>query len=92
MDFIELFNGVVRVVKPMEPNFEATDLGSMFKNLGVDSLDSIMITIYMCEIYEVPEEIAKGWTPSTIRELHDLLMEHKTKDPESVEASLALIK
>lgn len=93
MEFTELFNAVARIAKPMHPDFDnAKSLDDKFPDIDIDSLDTLMICIYMSEIYGVPEEIAKTMTPSTVGEMHDFLMKHKTREPESIDAAIELIK
>jgi hypothetical protein len=91
--FIELFNAVARVAKPMHPDFNlAKSLDDGFVDIEIDSLDCLLIVIYMCELFGVPEEIGKEFNPINIRELYNLIMEHKTKVPESIEAAIKEIE
>ena len=62
------------------------------KDAGLDSLDWLMMMLYLCEIYGIPEEIGKEFYPLTIQELYDLLMQHKTREPSSIEEALNVIK
>lgn len=93
IDFIELLNQVARIVKPSMPDFNGikTMSGSL-KDAGLDSLDWLMMMLYLCEIYGIPEEIGKEFYPLTIQDLHDLLMKHKTKEPTSIDEALNIIK
>ena len=91
--FIKLFNAVAGVAKPMYPDFDlAKSLDDGFVDIDVDSLDCLLIVIYMCELFGVPEEIGKEFNPINIRELYDLIMEHKTKVPDSIEAAIKEIE
>lgn len=93
MDFIKLFNEVAKVVKPMHPDFDnAKSLDDKFMDIEVDSLDCLLIGIYLCEIYGISEELGKTLNPQTLREMHDFLMLHKVKEPESIEAVIEAIK
>lgn len=93
INFIELVNQVVRVAKPSRPDFnEVKDLGNPLKECGIDSLDWLIVMIYLCEIYGIPEAIGKEFYPVTIQELHDLIMQHKTREPETIEEALSYIK
>lgn len=93
IDFIKLFNATARVAKPMSPDFEnAKDLDDRLQDIEIDSLDCLLIGLYLCELYGVPEEKGKELQPITIREMYDFLMEHKTKEPESIEAAIEAIK
>jgi len=90
MDFIKLFNEVARVAKPMSPDFDnAKSLEDKLSDIDVDSLDSLLIGIYLCEIFDVPEELGKDLIPETVGHIHDFIMQHKKKEPESIEAAIA---
>ena len=92
-NFIELVNHVVRVAKPASPDFNnVKTLGDALKDCGIDSLDWLIVMIYLCEIYGIPEAIGKEFYPVTIQDLHDLLMQHKTREPETLDEALSYIK
>lgn len=93
INFIELVNQVVRVAKPSRPDFnEVKDLSNPLKECGIDSLDWLIVMIYLCEIYGIPEAIGKEFYPVNIQDLHDLIMQHKTREPETIEEALSYIK
>lgn len=93
MDFIKLFNEVAKVAKPMHPDFDnAKSLEDKFMDIEVDSLDCLIIGIYLCEIYGISEELGKTLNPQTLQEMYDFLMLHKTKEPESIEAVVEAIQ
>lgn len=93
IDFIELVNQVVRVAKPASPDFNnVKSLTDPLKECGIDSLDWLIVMIYLCEIYGIPEETGKEFYPLTIQELYDLLMQHKTREPATLEEALSYIK
>lgn len=94
MDFLELFNAVTKVAKPafadqLKP---ITDPFTPFKKTHVDSLDLLMIVIYMCELYGIPEEVGKLVKPTNVAELKDFLDRYKTKEPGSVAEALEQIR
>lgn len=90
MDFLELFNKVARVVRPSHQDFvDIVDLNEPLQNSGLDSMDGMMIGIYICDIYGIPDEIGKEMTFATIQECLDFVNTHKTKDPSgSVEEAI----
>jgi hypothetical protein len=93
IDFIELTNQVVRVAKPASPDFNnVKSLSDPLKECGIDSLDWLIVMIYLCEIYGIPEETGKEFYPLTIQDLYDLLMQHKTREPQTLEEALSYIK
>ena len=40
-----------------------------FKEIDIDSLDTLMLTIYTCELFGIDEETGKECNPKTAREL-----------------------
>jgi hypothetical protein len=93
MNFIDLFNAVAKAAKPLHVDFDgAKSLEDKMTEIGIDSMDSLIIGIYLCEIYGVSEEIGKEWSPHSLQEFYDLLMQHKTREPESIESAIASIK
>jgi acyl carrier protein len=90
MDFLELFNKVARVVRPAHQDFvDITDLNEPLQNSGLDSMDGLMIGIYMCDIYGIAEEIGKEMQFKTAQECLDFINIHKTKEPSgSVEEAI----
>ena len=93
MDFLELLHEVGKLAKPLHsealapPTWDGT-----FAEMNVDSLDLIIIALYMCDIYGIPEEIGKTMQVKTPTELKAFVDEHKTKEPESVQAALASVQ
>ena len=93
MDFIELFNQVARVAKPLHADFNnAKAMSDKMVDIGIDSLDGLLIMLFFCEIYGIDPEITKEWFPLTLQEFYDLMEAHCTKKPESVEEAIKVIK
>ena len=91
-DFIELFNKVVRIAKPMYPDFNnVKSLDDKMVEIGIDSLDGLLVMMYVCEIYGINPELTKEWYPTTVSQLHDVIMENKTKEPSSIEEAIKAI-
>jgi acyl carrier protein len=93
IEFIDLLNKVAHVARPA--HFEFVPIQSMderFENGSLDSLDMLMVAMYMSEIYGIDDEVAKELNPQTPQEMLDLINQHKTKEPESIEAALEMIK
>jgi hypothetical protein len=63
-----------------------------FEETCFDSLDMLMISMFMGMIYDIPDEISKEFQPETVDELYDFIQLHKTRDPESMEWALEQIK
>lgn len=84
-EFIQLLNKVARFAKPFDNGY--TDAVSMSDNLadsGLDSLDMLLTSVYLCDIFKVDEEVGKQLQATTVQELHDFLMANKTHMPSSV--------
>lgn len=94
INFIDLFNAVAKVARPIHfEETKATSMEDVFEDLGIDSLDGLVMLMYMCEIYGIAEDDeVKEWAPKSVQELYDLLMSKKTKEPESLEEVIKAIK
>lgn len=82
MDKLELFNKLARHIRPAFAEYkDVTSLDADLKDTGLDSLDYVMMGIYLSTIYGVPESISKDFAPATVGEFFDLNEAHKTQDP-----------
>ena len=89
MDFLELVHEVGKLAKPMhKESLEIPDWESPFNELGYDSLDMLMVALYICDIYGIPEEVGKTMQVKNCTELKAFVDEHKTKEPQSVAAAI----
>jgi acyl carrier protein len=88
-EFVKLFNLIVRAAKPINPTYDlAKSLDDKFVDIEIDSLDSLLILVYVCELFAIDEELGKSFSPATIGELRDLVIQHKTREPESIEQAI----
>jgi hypothetical protein len=55
-------------------------------------MDGLMMLIYLEDIYGLDDEIAKHFTFTTPAELMAQVHQHKTQEPESVDAAMELAK
>ena len=83
-ELLELVKGIVQLVRPVTADEVRYDNGILteIKNTGLDSLDMIMLSVYLSELYGVPEEVAK--TMSGVVTLKDIIVwmnDNKTKEP-----------
>lgn len=93
INFIELFNKVARVARPAHHEFvPIQSMEERFEDGSLDSLDMLMVAMYMSELYGIDDEVAKELKPETVQEMFDLITLHKTKEPESIEAAMKEIK
>jgi acyl carrier protein len=90
MDKLKLFNEVINIAKPLEnEGVAAKSLDEPIKDIGVDSLDIIMMVIYFSTIYGVSEEVAKDFMFTTPNEMLTLFEKHATNHPKTVEEALS---
>lgn len=94
MDFIKLFNMVSDVARPVHAGEEpAKSMTDTLQDIGIDSLDGLVMTMYLCELYGIPEDDeTKSWHPTSVQEVFDYLERRKTKEPASVEEAREAIK
>jgi acyl carrier protein len=94
INFIELFNMVSQVSRPAHAKeAPATTMEDKLADIGIDSLDGLIMTMYFCELYGIPEDDeTKEWHPTSVQEVFDYLIKRKTQEPESIEAAREAIK
>jgi acyl carrier protein len=93
MNFIEIFNYVAKVARPAHAKTSiAESMEDVFQEIGLDSLDGLVMLMYFDELYGIDDAISKDWTPKSVQELHDLVMAHKTKEPASMEEVVEVCK
>lgn len=92
-DKLELFNGLITVVTPVNTmGAKAESLDDNLGDTGLDSLDLLMMGIYLSEIYGAPEEDIKDMQPTTVRDMFDHIIKFKTKEPTSVSEAIESVK
>lgn len=91
---IELFNGLARLIRPAFYEYkEVVSLDVELKDTGLDSLDYIMMGIYLSTLYGVHESVSKDFAPKTVGEFYSLNEQHKTQEPpETVAEALEICK
>lgn len=93
MNKIELFNRLARHARPAFQDYKPLEtLDIPFSETGLDSMDSLMITIYLSELYGVEEAVAKEFKYTTPAELFELVVANKTKEPASVEEAMEQVQ
>lgn len=93
MNFIDLFDAVVRESKPVldgyvKPETMDTELASM----GLDSLDFVMIFMMLGDMHGIPEEVADN-PPEliTLQDAKDFIDSHKNREFASVEEAMGAV-
>jgi len=93
MDKLELFNSLIPIVIPVNSmGATATSLDQPLAETGLDSLDLLMIGIYLSDIYGVEEEVAKVMQPVTVADMFVFMEVHKTKEPTNIQEALESVK
>jgi len=86
MDFIEIFNYVAKVARPAHTKASIAEaMEDQFQDIGLDSLDGLVMLMYFDELYGIDDAVSKEWSPKSVQELYDLVMANKTKEPASME-------
>jgi acyl carrier protein len=93
MNFIEIFNYVAKVARPAHTKVTiAESMDDVFQDIGLDSLDGLVMLMYFDELYGIDDAVSKEWSPKSVQELHDLVMANKTKEPASMEEVIEVCK
>jgi acyl carrier protein len=87
MNFIDLFNMVAKVARPVHAHEAiATSMDETLQDIGLDSLDGLVMLMYLTELYGIPDDDEnKSFHPTTVQEVYDYLNKRKTKEPSSIE-------
>jgi acyl carrier protein len=94
INFIDLFNMVSEVSRPAHAGkAPASSMEDKLGDIGIDSLDGLIMVMYFCELYGVPDDDeTKEWHPISVQEVYDYLERRKTQQPESVDIAREAIK
>ena len=93
MNFIDIFNYVAKVARPAHAKVTiAESMEDVFADIGLDSLDGLVMLMYFDELYGIDDATSKEWAPKSVQELHDLVMANKTKEPASMEEVVEVCK
>jgi hypothetical protein len=92
-EFLKLLNAVAKIAKPFNDDYkDATSLSEKLADSGLDSLDMLLTTIYMCDAFKVSEEVGKTMQVETVQQMYDFLMANHQYMPASAEDALKEIK
>lgn len=93
MDYLKLFNEIIKISTPLNSNkAEATSLEQLLADTGLDSLDLLMVGVYLAEIFGVNEEQAKLVQAKTVGEMISYMHFYRTKEPSSLEEAIKSIQ
>lgn len=93
MNFIEVFNHVAKIARPAHSKVAiAESMEEQFQEIGLDSLDGLVMLLYFGELYGIDDEDCKEWSPKSVQEIYDLIMASKTKEPASMEEVIEVCK
>lgn len=92
-DFLKLLNAVVKIAKPYHKEApEITDLDTDFKNTNIDSLDLLMVGIYLGDVFGISEEDGKQLMVQNVRQLFEVVKKVATKFPDDVDKAIGDLK
>lgn len=92
-DFIRLFNACAVLAKtPSNPPVPAGSLDDLFPALNIDSLDGLILGMYLCEAFGVPEEVGKTMQVRSVGEMKDFLVANATIQQINVENVISGLK
>jgi acyl carrier protein len=93
MDHVALFNELTKLIKVVGgEGAQATSEDDDISEVGLDSLDIVMLSMYLAELYGLDEEQAKNLPVNTVKDVFDYAESTGTKKPESVEAAIEAVK
>ena len=92
-DFIRLFNACAVLAKtPSNPPVAAGSLDDLFPDLNIDSLDGLILGMYLCEAFGVPEEVGKTMQVRSVGDTKAFLTANATVEAIDVDQVIAVLK
>jgi hypothetical protein len=90
MDFLELFNALLKHNSlGVRGGSAATSYEQVPFDIGLDSLDMVLVMVTFAEAFGLPEgATVDKISTTTLGDLRDFVLKHKTKEPESLEQFL----
>ena len=78
-DFIRLFNACAVLAKTASnPPVAAVSLDDLLSDLNIDSLDNLILGMYLCDAFKVPEEVGKTMQVRSVGDTRDFLVANTT--------------
>ena len=89
MDHVALFNELIKVIKVVGgEEAQATSKDDSISEVGLDSLDIVMLSMYLAELYGLDDEAAKSIPVDTVEAAFTYAEEHGTRKPKSLEEAV----
>ena len=91
-DFLRLFNVAMALAKPVgKATLQAESIDVRFQDIEVDSLDLLIIGMYLCDAFAVPEEKGKEMRPETVGQMKEFLVANSRAPTIDVNAVLQVM-
>jgi acyl carrier protein len=92
-DFIRLFNACAVLAKTASnPPVAAGSLDDLFVDLNIDSLDGLIMGMYLCEAFAVSEEIGKTMQVRSVGDTKAFLVANAKVEAIDVDKVIAELK
>jgi len=92
-DFFRLFNACARLAKtPNNPPIPAGSLDDLLPDLNIDSLDTLVLGMYLCDAFGVPEEVGKTMQVKSVGDFKAFLVANATVEQIDVENVISELK
>lgn len=91
-DFVRLFNVAMALAKPVgKATLKAESIDVRFEEIEVDSLDLLIIGMYLCDAFDVSEEKGKEMRPETVGQMKEFLVANSRAPTIDVNAVLQVM-
>jgi hypothetical protein len=92
-DFFRLFNACARLAKtPNNPPIPAGSFYDLLSDLNIDSLDTLVLGMYLCDAFGVPEEVGKTMQVRSVGDFKAFLVANATVEQIDVENVISELK
>lgn len=87
MDFLEIFNTVIKhTVSRTGNSRDATSFDDDMPDLGLDSLDMVMVVAVLTDAYGIPQDMRfDDVNRVTVGTIQNYINDNKTREPDSIE-------
>lgn len=94
MNFIELFNELIKLAKTdgRDEIPTATSLDDNAADIGLDSLDLVLIAMFLGELYGLDDEASRDIPLTTLGDTVEFLHRHKTQEVTSIKDAIKAVK